>query len=145
MANPSFSSLWSNYPTERSPCDGPWANQCAIRMSITLNAEGTLHVSSATYTDPKCSHGHARGAGSLADWLYGKQRLGRPTHTYSDSVTAKRDLAKKRALFSSKIALCAVASRSKIASAITLIYGTKVEQRLTTTHRTIRRRYGFGS
>jgi Type VI secretion system (T6SS), amidase effector protein 4 len=94
-ANSKFSSLWSHYPTERSPCDGPWLNQCAIRMSITLNAEGALQVSSATYTEPKCSYGHARGAESLANWLYRRQRLGRPTHTYTDSAAAKRELASK--------------------------------------------------
>lgn len=70
-----------------SPCDGGWANQCAIRMSITLNAERTLTVNAGTYTEPKCSHGHAGGAESLANWLY--RRIERP-RIYNDAAAAKR-------------------------------------------------------
>lgn len=69
MAKPSFINLWNAYPTVSSPCDGPWDNQCAIRMSIALSGEMTLKVNTSTYTEPKCAHGHARGAESLANWL----------------------------------------------------------------------------
>ncbi len=74
---PSAQKLYTNYPkpytkdppncTDKRP-DGKWAykNQCAIRMSIALSKSG---VSFSTYTDPVCSHGHARGAKSLADWI----------------------------------------------------------------------------
>lgn len=89
MPIPSFVNLWSNYPTESSPCDGPWTNQCAIRMSLTLNAEGSITVDSGTYTEPKCAHGHARGAESLANWLW-RHHLGRPL-IYTDGAKAKRE------------------------------------------------------
>jgi hypothetical protein len=90
MAKPSFINLWSNYPTVASPCDGPWDNQCAIRMSITLNAELTIKVNGRTYSEPKCSHGHARGAESLANWLW-ERHLGRPT-IYNTGARAKTAL-----------------------------------------------------
>lgn len=48
MAKPAFINLWNNYPEEDSPCDGSWTNQCAIRMSITLNAELTIRVDAHT-------------------------------------------------------------------------------------------------
>lgn len=51
-----------------------YENQCAIRMSIALSNSG---LSFKTYTDPKCSHGHARGARSLANWLW-KNHLCQP-------------------------------------------------------------------
>src|SRR3546814_8356585 len=72
-----YSDLLVTYP-DAKPCDGPWANQCAIRMSITLNTELSIKVNKATYTEPKCAHGHARGAESLANWLW-KHHLGRPS------------------------------------------------------------------
>ncbi|WP_460417424.1 type VI secretion system amidase effector protein Tae4 [Pseudomonas sp. microsymbiont 2] len=72
MAKPSFINLWNAYPKVSSPCDGPWDNQCAIRMSIALNGEMSLKVNKSTYTEPKCAHGHARGAESLANWLEGR-------------------------------------------------------------------------
>ena len=93
MAKPSFVNLWSNYPTESAPCDGGWSNQCAIRMSITLNAEKNITVDKGTYTEPKCAHGHARGAESLANWLW-KNHLGRPK-IFSDGAKAKIDMASK--------------------------------------------------
>jgi len=48
-------------------------------MSIALNAEHTLKVNKSTYSEPKCAHGHARGAESLANWLWKKSNLGPPT------------------------------------------------------------------
>ncbi len=96
MAKPSFVNLWSNYPTEQSPCDGGWANQCSIRMSITLNAEGTIKVDSGTYTEPKCSHGHARGAESLANWLW-RNHLNRPT-IYPNPANGKILIASKKGI-----------------------------------------------
>lgn len=83
MAKPSFINLWNEYKKiwqaypDGKVCDGPWANQCAIRMSYALNAEKTIKVNKATYTEPKCAHEHARGAESLANWLW-KHHLGRP-------------------------------------------------------------------
>jgi hypothetical protein len=83
VAKPSFINLWNAYseilkahPTG-NPCDGPWGDQCAIRMSIALNAEFTININKSTDTEPKCAHGHARGAESLANWLW-KHHLGRP-------------------------------------------------------------------
>jgi hypothetical protein len=67
-----FIKLWSSYPNEQFPCkksDGKpaWENQCAIRMSIALQGAG---VSLTAYSDPKCAHGHARGAEALANHLH---------------------------------------------------------------------------
>jgi len=66
-------------------------------MSITLNAEQNITVDRGTYTEPKCAHGHARGAESLANWLSGKSRLGRPK-VFTDGAKAKRDLASKQGI-----------------------------------------------
>lgn len=93
MSKPSFINLWSNYPTESFPCDDNWENQCSIRMSIALNAEQTIKVNKNTYSEPKCSHGHARGAESLASWLW-KNRLGRPM-IYAEGAKAKIALSRK--------------------------------------------------
>lgn len=46
-------------------------------MSLVLNAELSIKVNKSTYTEPKCAHEHARGAESLANWLW-KRHLGRP-------------------------------------------------------------------
>jgi Type VI secretion system (T6SS), amidase effector protein 4 len=92
---PTFSGLWSNYPTEQSPCDGPWSNQCAIRLSLTLNGEGTITINKNTYSEPKCAHGHARGAESLATFLW--KKIGRPT-IYKDGAKAKVALASKNGI-----------------------------------------------
>jgi hypothetical protein len=90
MSTPAFINLWNNYPTESSPCDGGWENQCSIRMSIALNAEQTLKVDKNTYSEPKCAHGHARGAESLANWLW--KKLGRPK-IFTDGAEAKLELS----------------------------------------------------
>jgi len=71
---PKFSQLWTAYPGENQPCaqtlrDGSlaWSNQCAIRLSISLQGAG---FPLTEYTDPTCMHGHARGAESLANYLW---------------------------------------------------------------------------
>jgi hypothetical protein len=87
---PEFTKLWNSYPPVKSPCDGPWGNQCAIRMSLALNGEGAIKITKQTYSEPKCAHGHARGAESLANHLSAK--LGRPK-IYTDGATAKRAIA----------------------------------------------------
>jgi hypothetical protein len=96
MPKPPFAGLWSNYPASNTPCDGPWDNQCAIRLSITLNSEGTVTVSKSTYTEPRCAHDHARGAESLANWLW-RKHLGRPT-IYADGATAKAAIVDKKGI-----------------------------------------------
>lgn len=88
-ARPRFVPLWSGYPTVSSPCDQGYANQCAIRLSIALNAQGTLRVGTGSYSEPKCRHGHARGAQSLAYWLV--SRLGRP-QIFTNVAAGKRTL-----------------------------------------------------
>ena len=93
MAKPSFINLWNNYPDHLvKQCDDGIANECAIRMSITFNAEKTFTVNKSTYSEPKCSHGHARGAESLANWLY--RKIG-PPKVYTDGASAKRALVKQ--------------------------------------------------
>jgi hypothetical protein len=64
---PSFNLLWSSYPTELHPCDQAWANQCAIRMSISLIGAG---FPLTNYNEPRCRHNHARGAEALASYLW---------------------------------------------------------------------------
>jgi hypothetical protein len=65
-------------------------------MSITLNGEGTVKVTKSTYTEPKCAHDHARGAESLANWLW-KKHLGRPA-IYPDVAAAKTTLKDKKGI-----------------------------------------------
>lgn len=93
MTAPAFINLWSNYPTESKPCDGPWPNQCSIRICVALNSEMTIKVNKETYSEPKCSHGHARGAESLANWMW-KRHLGRPA-IYTSGAVAKQALVSK--------------------------------------------------
>ena len=96
MTEPLFSNLWKFYPKTRQPCDGPWANQCAIRMSVCLNGEGNILVNRTTYSEPKCAHAHARGAESLANWLWG-EHLGRPT-IYTDGATVNTAIKSKNGI-----------------------------------------------
>lgn len=72
--------MWESYPSGRYPCQDQnskneliWKNQCAIRLSIAVVGAG---FQLKGYTDPKCSHGHARGAESLANYLW--RQVGRP-------------------------------------------------------------------
>lgn len=96
MPKPSYLNLLSHYPSTPPPaCDGPYINQCAIRLSMALNGERTLTVDKGTYTEPKCAHGHARGAESLANWLYDK--IGRPK-IYTDGADAKKKIAGKNGI-----------------------------------------------
>jgi hypothetical protein len=86
---PKFVDLWVAYgemlaKEGKNPCNGPWKNQCSIRMSITLIKCG---LSFKGYTEPKCSHGHARGAESLANWLWGKHL--RAPKQFTDGAKAK--------------------------------------------------------
>lgn len=77
LPKPSAHTLWYNYPTERSPCDAGYTNQCAIRLSIAL--EGAS-VPLNHFFGNKCVHGHARGAQDLANFL--RRGWGSPTWTY---------------------------------------------------------------
>jgi hypothetical protein len=79
-----FSQLRESYPTDRSPCGDGWENQCAIRMSIALQGAG---FDFDGYGDPLCSHGHARGAESLANHLW--REWGAP-RVFRDGSSAKR-------------------------------------------------------
>ena len=78
MPKPSFHNLKTAYERlmkaypDFHPCDGPYRNQCAIRMSIALNDEMTVKVNAGTYSAAKCGHGHARSAGDLAAFLWRK-------------------------------------------------------------------------
>lgn len=91
---PDFDALWNAYPARRSPCrqekpDGSlrWPNQCAIRLSIALEGAG---FDLTNYTDPKCAHGHARGAESLANYLW--KQVGPPDDTSFESDDTKKGL-----------------------------------------------------
>ena len=79
MTQPTAFKLWQAYPypPEMSPCSDGYTNQCAIRMSITLEKCG---VDLSSYSGNKCTHGHARGAQGLANHL--KRIWGQPTWTY---------------------------------------------------------------
>ncbi|MEM9191866.1 MAG: T6SS effector amidase Tae4 family protein [Myxococcota bacterium] len=78
MSLPSLDGLYAGYPRDPKPCTQPYRNQCAIRMSIAFNAEGTIQVNRRTYDGTYCRHGHARGAEHLAGWLSSRRRLNRP-------------------------------------------------------------------
>ncbi|MGG2398352.1 type VI secretion system amidase effector protein Tae4 [Pseudomonas sp. SH1-B] len=94
MAKPSFINLWKAYEDmlvefpDKRPCDGDWANQCAIRLSVALNKERSVMVNASTYSEPRCAHGHARGAESLANWLWKRPQLG-PPRIYNASDRAR--------------------------------------------------------
>ena len=96
MKKPQFNKLWTSYPRDNAPCDGPWSNQCAIRLSLALNGEGTIKVDSLSYSEPKCAHGHARGAESLANWLQQKH-LGQPL-IFTTPQNAKEKLKSKQGI-----------------------------------------------
>jgi len=87
-----YTALLEKYP-DNHPCDQGWSNQCAIRMSIVLQSGG---ISFHNYTEPRCKHGHARGAESLAGWLW-KAHLGRPK-IYSDPASGKEKLKASQGL-----------------------------------------------
>ncbi len=61
-------------------------------MSIALNAEGTIVIGNKTYPEPRCAHGHARGAESLANFLW--KRIGKPK-IYTEGAKAKVAIAGK--------------------------------------------------
>jgi len=84
---PVFSTLRDNYPCDLSPCSDGYTNQCALRMSVALDKSG---FSFGDYTDPLCSHGHARGAESLANHLW--RTWGRP-RVFTRASSAKRSLS----------------------------------------------------
>lgn len=91
MTQPSLQGLFNSYPTDQAPCTRPYQNQCAIRLSLALNAEGTFTVNRRSYREPLCPHQHARGAEALASWLHSRRRLGRPQR-FRDSAIAKDTL-----------------------------------------------------
>lgn len=87
-----YDRLDSSYPNEQAPCGDGWENQCAIRMSIALEGAG---FSFDGYTDPLCSHNHARGAESLANHLW--RQWGRP-RIFTSPQSAKGSLASSRGI-----------------------------------------------
>jgi hypothetical protein len=110
-------------------------------MSIALNAELTIKVNKETYSEPKCSHGHARGAESLANWLW-KNHLGRPT-IYTDGAKAKIAINDKTGIIFFKD--CFTRAGQTAGQATTSICGTRASPRHTQTRQTSLPRSGFGS
>ena len=88
MSLPTLDGLYAEYPRDTKPCSQPYNNQCAIRLSIALNAEGTIQVNRRSYDGTYCRHGHARGAEHLAGWLSSRRRLKRPLR-FRDVESAK--------------------------------------------------------
>ena len=76
LTNSLWWKLYQSYPKppDISHCTDGYQNQCAIRLSKALEGAG---ISLSKYSEPRCTHGHARGAESLATWLWQKQ-FGRP-------------------------------------------------------------------
>jgi Type VI secretion system (T6SS), amidase effector protein 4 len=82
-----FATLWSNHPSiqgDDAPCKNQqgaraFANQCAIRMGVLLQASG---VSTATFKGAHCWYGHGRQhilrAEQLANWLAMQPEFGAP-------------------------------------------------------------------
>ena len=94
----SFSKLWKNYPPDNAdgshaaPSSDSYAkNQCAIRLSVSLEKSG---FNLSGYTDPLTSEGYARGAKSLADYLW--REIGRPSimsvSDFSSSMSGSRGI-----------------------------------------------------
>jgi hypothetical protein len=99
MQKPSYQTLENNYPDTNKPCDQTdrngdvvWKNQCAIRVSIALIGAGCPLDG---YSEPTCKHGHARGAESLATYLW--RNLSKPK-IYRSGDTAKAELASKQGI-----------------------------------------------
>jgi hypothetical protein len=63
-------------------------------MSIALNAEHTIKINKSTYSEPKCAHEHARGAESLANWLWKRTQIG-PPKIYGNSAADRANLLTK--------------------------------------------------
>ena len=89
---PQFVLLWASYPNELHPCDQGWTHQCAIRMSVCLTDAG---FKLTHYTDPRCKHGHARGAEGLANYLW--TQVG-PPRIAKTAEQARRNVASKTGL-----------------------------------------------
>jgi hypothetical protein len=81
-----FNTLWTNHPSNQipeitSPClnkggQPSFANQCSIRMGVTLAASG---ISTKTFKGATCWHGHGRThllrVEELAKWLEKNPKL----------------------------------------------------------------------
>lgn len=74
---------------ERAPCSDGYMNQCALRVcNALIDAGWPFNSPSQPYTEtrfgPLCTHGRARGARSLADYLEvyltAPLKFGRPFH-----------------------------------------------------------------
>lgn len=72
-----FIALWDAYPWPLSNkySTGGYVNECAIRMSIAI--EKVVPTFFKNYTEPKSPEGWARGAESLAVFIW-RRHLGRP-------------------------------------------------------------------
>lgn len=77
----SFQKLWENYPSDSAPCRDPknvrfgaFANQCAIRVGMSLSWAGGLNL--RTFRGARCwykgHNGHILRAQELANWLGGQ-------------------------------------------------------------------------
>lgn len=85
LPKPTAYDLWLNYPSDS--CSDGYENQCSIRLSIALEgAKVPLNL----YSENKCSHGHARGAQGLANYL--KAGWGAPTWTYRKNRAIAKQL-----------------------------------------------------
>lgn len=72
-----FNKLWSNHPQNAFPCDRKtFPNQCAIRMSVALEASGVdtsgfdkMYPNRRCYPGFKHNPGHILAAQELANWI----------------------------------------------------------------------------
>ena len=123
---PKFVDLWNAYGKllknhGKKPCDQKWANQCAIRMSICLIKAG---MPFDNYSEPKCKHGHARGAESLANWLW-KNHL-KPPKIYPKVKEAKTALKQSQGLIFFKNCFTRDGETARTGDHIDLWYKSKV-------------------
>ena len=81
--------LLQNFPRVLGPCTDGFTDQCAIRLSIALeSADPRFLAEYPCWEGARCSHGHARSASRLAQYL--AVRLGRPRRPRSrDAIRGK--------------------------------------------------------
>lgn len=88
-----YSKLSACYPGVDQPSKDGYANQCAIRLSLAMQCAGWDF---SDYDEPKTSEGWARGAQSLAWYLW--RRIGLPRRHRGNDASIRGRLASMRGI-----------------------------------------------